>query len=174
MLPALPRSLESLGGIPAILLTTADHTRGARYLSDAFSCPIYAPAQQISKANQILGKSAMAYDEAASLPGGIRARRCRVEIPIWQASDAYVDEMMLVLPDMTVAIGDIAMGSPQGELWICPEGFNRVVDKDKQNACLGAFSKVLPRNTTCLLASHGTDLTVGVTKVLERRVASDT
>lgn len=43
VIPGLPQYLSTIGRIETIILTTHDHTRGSRYLSDAFACPVYAP-----------------------------------------------------------------------------------------------------------------------------------
>lgn len=40
VVPGLPQFLMSLGPARAIVLTTHDHTRGSRYLSEALSCPM--------------------------------------------------------------------------------------------------------------------------------------
>lgn len=173
MQPQLPCALKILGGVQAVLLTTADHTRGARYVADVFRCPIYVPAQSLWVASEALGACAVAYDESTPLPGDIHAIRCHISEPMWESeTSAYLDEMMLVLPNGAVAVGDIAMGSPDGELWVCPEGFNRVVDPAKVQASLTAFAQTLPRDTTYLLASHGRDVINMVCRALELRLAS--
>ncbi len=170
MQPQLPYALEILGGVQAVLLTTADHTRGARYVAHEFGCAVYVPAQSFSAASETLGPCAIAYDESTALPGGIHAVRCHIPEPMWESETSpYLDEMMLVLPNGAVAVGDIAMGSPDGRLWVCPEGFNYVVDPAKLQASLTAFAQALPRDTTYLLASHGRDLISLVSRVLELR-----
>ena len=172
MRPNLAQAMDLLGGVTAILLTTADHTRGARYLAEAFQCPVYVPAQSLSAATQAIGGRAVAYDESTRLPGGIHAVRCRIARSMWESDvNPYLDEMMLVLPNGAVAVGDIAMGSPDGRLWVCPEGFNSVADPAKVQASLAAFARSIPRGATHLLASHGSDLANTLSRELELREA---
>lgn len=174
MQPPLPDALKILGGVQAVLLTTADHTRGARYLAEAFECPVYVPAQSVHAAALGLGSCAVAYDESTLLPGNIHAVRCHVSQPMWEsANNPYLDEMMLVLPNGAVAVGDIAMGATDGRLWVCPEGFNRVVEPAKAQASLRAFAQALPRDSRHLLASHGRDIIHAIATELALRKARE-
>ncbi|MCL5015421.1 MAG: MBL fold metallo-hydrolase [Firmicutes bacterium] len=160
MRPDLPATLQALGGVLAIILTTHDHTRGARYLGQTFRAPIYVPAQA-SRTNLIRAgiNNPVFYDETTPLPLDLRAVRCTVALPLWQSeTDPYVDEMMLVLPGGMVATGDLVMGSENGTLLACPEGFNDPADKDKVKASLAVFASRLPKDSTTLLASHGSDI----------------
>jgi hypothetical protein len=121
---------------------------------------------------QALGSCAVAYDESTPLPGDIHAVRCHVSQPMREsASNPYLDEMMLVLPNGAVAVGDIAMGASDGRLWVCPEGFNRVADPAKVQASLTVFAQALPRAARRLLASHGRDLIHGIASELAWRQA---
>ncbi|HBQ96582.1 MAG TPA: hypothetical protein DD856_17625, partial [Sulfobacillus sp.] len=69
MRPDLPATLQALGGVLAIILTTHDHTRGARYLGQTFRAPIYVPAQA-SRTNLIRAgiNNPVFYDETTPLP----------------------------------------------------------------------------------------------------------
>ncbi|WP_053959940.1 MBL fold metallo-hydrolase [Sulfobacillus thermosulfidooxidans] len=160
MTPTLPSDLWTLGGIEAIILTTHDHTRGARYLAEYFQCPVYVPEQARAETLHQSGlHHVQFYGEGDGLPGNISALRCRIPYPIWQNEEApYLDEMSLILPCHVVVSGDIAMGSPNGHLWVCPEGFNDPADIQKVQAVFDVFQRILPANVTTLLAGHGTDL----------------
>lgn len=90
VIPGLPRYLSSMGTIQAIILTTHDHTRGSRYLSDAFSCPIYAPRfANHERLEQGRVEQPEWYDDSARLPGNLVAHRIRVTVE----ENPYMDEM---------------------------------------------------------------------------------
>lgn len=159
MHPDLPKWLHRMGGVGAIVLTTHDHTRGARYLSRAFQCPIYIPHQASPEAIRRAGiTDPVPYDETTRLPVGLRPLRCRVRLPMWESQRPYLDEMMLIYKTHTVIVGDVVMGDDKGRLQACPEGFNDPADLVKVRASLTAFTETLPSQVDILLASHGTDL----------------
>ncbi len=93
VLPGLPRMLASFGAVRAIILTTHDHTRGSRYLSDLFGCPIYAPAQA-DRSRLGIGRidQPLRYEDDMTLPGDLVARRM-VVTPA--GGRPYMDEMIL-------------------------------------------------------------------------------
>ncbi|WP_028962556.1 hypothetical protein [Sulfobacillus thermosulfidooxidans] len=160
MTPHLPTDLRVLGGIEAIILTTHDHTRGARYLAEYFQSPVYVPEQARAETLRRAGlEHVHFYAEGTRLPGDIHALRCQVPQPMWQADDApYLDEMALILPCHAIVCGDIAMGSVDRHLWICPEGFNHPADSQKVQAAFRVLDHVVPADVTTLLAGHGTDV----------------
>ena len=172
MCPELPLALQVLGNVLAIILSTHDHTRGARYLSQAFHAPIYVPSQASPKIITQKGiEHPVFYDETTPLPLKLRAVRCSVPFPIWQSeTDPYIDEMMLILPDGMVATGDLVMGSEKESLLACPEGFNDPPNTDKVQASLRVFAQKLPPNHTTLLASHGKDITGTLPQKLQSRL----
>ncbi|PSR33101.1 MAG: hypothetical protein C7B46_11475 [Sulfobacillus benefaciens] len=174
MVPKLTEALMVLGGVSAIILTTHDHTRGARYVSEMFSCPVYVPVQaNAERIDQAGIKNTLLYDETTLLPAGLKAYRCQVEPPMWQdASHPYLDEMMLVTLTGAVACGDIVMGSADGRLWGCPEGFNNPADLQKVFASLNTFKRILPPSVDTLLSAHGIDIVGDLQSQLQQRLAN--
>ncbi len=176
MVPKLTEALMVLGGVSAIVLTTHDHTRGSRHVSEVFSCPVYIPMQaNVERITQAGIKNMLLYDESTMLPAGLRACRCRVELPMWQdPSHPYLDEMMLVTPTGAVACGDIVMGSADADcrLYGCPEGLNDPADLQKVFASLNTFKRVLPSAVHTLLASHGVDIVGELQSQLQLRMAN--
>ncbi|MCL5116961.1 MAG: MBL fold metallo-hydrolase [Firmicutes bacterium] len=153
VLPGLPDVLASLGSVRAIILTTHDHTRGSRYLSDLFACPIYAPVQaDRSRLDAGRVQRPEWYEESTPLPGGLVARRTIVTM-----SDGrpYMDEMSLQRSDV-LFIGDLLTGNLDGTLAVCPEQFPGVSDVEQKTAkvaraLLGSIGSA-PR---LVLAGHG-------------------
>lgn len=153
-------ALKALGPVTAIVLTTHDHTRGARYLHERLGCPVYVPEQANRDHIRHAGlREVTWYSEDSPLPGNLKAHRCRVTLPMWQDPELpYLDEMMLVTQHHAVITGDIVMGNPGGGIYGCPEGFNDPADPAKVTAALMTFRAVLPIESQTLLAGHGQDL----------------
>ncbi len=140
VVPGLGDFLERFGRAHAIILTTHDHTRGSRYLSDRFGAPILVP-EQADEARLAQGRvvAAGAYRDGQTLPGGITARR----VPVWVDQSLYLDEMLLIRGDAAL-LGDVASGRLDGSIECCPEQF---VPGPRQSG------SVVPR--TSGIRSHG-------------------
>ena len=153
VVPGLPSYLASLGSVRAIVLTTHDHTRGSRYLSDLFSCPVFAPVQA-DRTRLQAGRVERPewYEDHADLPGHLVARRAAVTL---SNGRPYMDEMMLQRSDV-LFIGDLLAGKPDGTLAVCPEQFPGASDVAGKTA---AVARTLLREITSppqlILAAHG-------------------
>lgn len=158
----IEKLLPLIGKPQAIILTTADHTRGSKYLSAKLKVPIYVPLQSdsisVSPKKMYDGKGITnfeVYEEGTIF--WLSARKVTVfrnnedELP-------YIDEMILTY-DRTVITGDIAMGSPSGELLTIDEGFTVSPD---DNLVRSSFNVVKDRLSDLhienLLSSHGFDI----------------
>ncbi len=155
----------SMGTARAIVLTTPDHTRGSRYLSEALSCPIWAPAQA-DRDRLKLGRvrDPEWYDNGAELPGGLRARRTVVS---WPNGRTYMDEMMLQSTD-ALFIGDLLAGNLDGSVAVCPEQFPGVAQVDEKTRVAQAMLQTVPSAPRLLLTGHGWPVT-GDLAVLQQR-----
>jgi hypothetical protein len=170
MVPGLDVAITVLGGLRAIILTTHDHTRGAAWLSRQFGVPVHVPQQADRELVKRTGiEETVFYGEQGELPGGIRAQRARVTVPMW-SDETYVDEMMLLVPGGAVATGDLVMGASRGRLLGCPEGLTPSPDPVKVDASLTVFRTVLPRDIHTLLASHGDDLVHSLQEAVATRM----
>lgn len=173
MHPDLPRWLHRLGGARAIILTTHDHTRGARYLADVFRCPVYVPHQASEASIARAGiQDPIAYDETSMLPGNLRAIRCRVTLPMWQQEPPYLDEMMLIRQPNVLIAGDVVMADDRGRLQGCPEGFNDPADIKKVRASIATFTAAVPPETDTLLVAHGMDIVNDLRNQIQQRLKS--
>ena len=159
----LEKALPLIGKPEAIVLTTADHTRGSRYLSYKLQIPIYVPLQADSLSvspKKMYGDKGInnykIYEEGSLF--WLKTRRVTVyrndndKVP-------YMDEMVLMDENRSVITGDIAMGSYPGELLTINEGFT-----DSPDANLVSRSRIVIRDTLGglhldnLLSSHGYDI----------------
>ena len=172
LVPGLAAAMDVLGGVAAIVLTTADHTRGARWLSPRFDCPVHVPAQGDRKRLQGGGVTRpVFYEDGEMLPGGLTAVRCRVPEPVWTSDGSYIDEMMLVTAAGAVLTGDVVLGTEAGGLLAAPEGFTDDPKPETARQSLDAFRTALPSGAHTLLASHGADLVGTLELALAQRTA---
>lgn len=171
VVPGLPRMIESVGAVRAIILTTHDHTRGSRYLSDLWDVPIYAPVHADRSRLQV-GHVAEPewYEDATMLPGSLVARRVAVTLA---GNRPYMDEMLLQRKDV-IFIGDLAAGNPDGTLAACPEQFPGVGSLEEKTeavarALLGC-SAIPPR---LVLTGHGWPFSGSWQAELAKRIPAD-
>ncbi|MHB1956179.1 MAG: MBL fold metallo-hydrolase [Sulfobacillus sp.] len=171
VVPGLPRMLASFGAVRAIILTTHDHTRGSRYLSDLLGCPIYVPAQaersrlEVGRIDQPLW-----YEDAMVLPGDLVARRIVVTL---SGGRSYMDEMMLQAKGV-LFMGDLVAGNPDGTLAVCPEQFPGVDQLEQKTdavarALLGCTG-FMPR---LVLSGHGYPFSGDWQDALTKRMSVD-
>lgn len=150
VVPGLGDFLERFGRAHAIILTTHDHTRGSRYLSDRFGAPILVP-EQADEARLAQGRvvPAGAYRDGQTLPGGITARR----VPVWVDQSLYLDEMLLIRGDAAL-LGDVASGWLDGSIECCPEQFVPSPALAKVAASCRALRESVPTDVQLLLPGH--------------------
>ena len=159
----LEKALPLIGKAEAIVLTTANHTRGSRYLSYKLQIPIYAPLQadsfSVSPKKMYEDKGInnyKIYEEGSLL--WLKTKR----VTVWRNDGdkiPYLDEMILIDENRSVITGDIAMGSYSGELLTINEGFTDSPDVNlvsrSRNVIIDSFSGLHLDN---LLSSHGYDI----------------
>lgn len=168
MTRTLVEEIRALGTPSAIILTTVDHTRGARYLYGLFQCDLFVPAygSRAPLAEARLPR-ATPYRAGDRLPGGLTAAHVAVSTRMWSDTDApYLDEALLIDAHGGIFTGDIAMGSPAGHLYACPEGLNTPADPVKAQQSVAVFANAVPRGSHTLWASHGQDIVAGLASAL--------
>lgn len=159
----LEEAIKFVGNPQAIILTTADHTRGSRYLSNKLKLPIYVPIQDdslsVSPDKQYASKrivNYISYSEGSFF--WLSARRVKVYMKP-EDKVPYIDEMILMDNSRNMITGDIAMGSATGNLLTVDEGFttkprNSLV-KASYETMISTLKDLEPMN---LIAGHGYDL----------------
>ncbi|NMP23710.1 MBL fold metallo-hydrolase [Sulfobacillus harzensis] len=172
VIPDLPRVLASVGAVRAIILTTHDHTRGSRYLSDLFSCPLYAPVHADRGRLQVgRVEKPVWYEDGTHLPGGLVARRIVVTVP---DDRPYMDEMSLERSDV-LFVGDLLAGTLGGTLAVCPEQFPGVRQvEEKGRAVAGALLASISSPPRLVLAGHGWPFSGNWQAELTKRISEET
>ena len=171
----LEKAVKFMGEPEAIVITTADHTRGSRYLSHKLHIPLYVPVQNDSTSvspKQIYKEKGIVnyeiYDEGSLL--WLTSKRVKV----FRGKDdklPYMDEMILMDDEGSIITGDIVMGSPTGEVLTSNEGFTDTPDSSKVRASYEALRDSLKGLSQInLLSSHGTDIVGNLhKKMLEKK-----
>ena len=171
VLPGLPRMLASFGAVCAIILPTHDHTRGSRYLSDVFECPIYAP-EQAERGRLGVGRVDQPkwYEDGVAIPGDMVARRMVVTL---DGAPPYMDEMILQRQDV-LFIGDLVAGKPDGTLAVCPEQFPGVGQlEQKSKAVARVLLERIDFVPQLVLSGHGSPFSGDWLDELTKRVSVD-
>ncbi len=172
----IEKAILLLGRPEAIIITTADHTRGSRYLSYKLNIPIYVPDQSdsISVSPVKTYKEKKIANYKIYNEGKIFWLNSRRVIVYKKKGDEvpYIDEMILADSDGSIFTGDIAMGSSNGELLVCNEGFTDTPDslivRSSYESLNNAISGTSQNNLIC---SHGNDIIGGLhEKVNEKKV----
>ncbi len=163
LVPGLMESAARLGKLEAIILTTLDHTRGAKYINERTGAPIFIPDQV---------KSTCVDPEAVLWQKGIREfhkysdkdlfglKPYRVTAEGKSAADKpWMDEFALLVPKEYLIVGDVAIGTPEGNIIPAPEWFPHTPPHPELPSVFREFSKVvLNSGATSLLASHGSNI----------------
>ncbi len=165
LVPGLTEAIKSLGNPVAVILTTLDHTRGCRYITRNLDTKLLIPSQPVSEAldpeKMIVEKKLAGYEtyEEGEI-GGLDLTAFRVTVPPRSGKTvSYMDEMMLLDNRGNLFAGDIAMGTPEGKILTCPQGFMQDPPEDVYRSTFKAASSVIIRTgSTSLFAGHGDDL----------------
>lgn len=173
VVPGLLDAATNLGGLEAVILTTGDHVRGSLYYESHSDARVYIPHQtenDIDELSDIMRKNlkrSTVYSEGDDLPGGIKPFRAVVER---RKSAPSINEMMLLTPNGELLAGDIAMGSPHGELLTRNEFFYTSPNQEDNAVCLKTIASVVRKSKAMtLLASHGHDLKDNLQQALSRK-----
>ena len=171
----IEQAVTFMGKPEAIIITTADHTRGSRYLSYKLKIPLYVPDQgdsisvspgEIYREKKIANYKA--YNEGPIF--WLNAKRVKVyrkkedKVP-------YIDEMILADNDGNIFTGDIAMGSSSCELLTCNEGFTDEPDTMLVKSSFESLKNATKElNKNNLISSHGTDIVGNLDEKIKKKM----
>ena len=161
--PQLIEDIENVGDPAFIILTTADHTRGAKYLSQKLGVDLFIPKQ---KPARYLNPEKMLeckdiskfkyYDENTSFPTNLKPLRLSIS---GKGGSLLLDEMALLTHNNEIIVGDIASGGPDGKILSGEESFTKTPDKVYSKACFDVVNNmIISNNVESLIASHGHDI----------------
>lgn len=164
--PLVPKLLESagkLGRVEGIILTTLDHTRGAKYISSKTGATLYVPDQAASKAvdpHSVLEQKGITSFEKYG-EGSLHcftARRLTVK---GEDNDTvpWMDEFALQTGNRELLVGDIAVGTENGRVMAAPEWFPHEPAHDPWEPAHDVLKKLIRESgAVTLLASHGSNI----------------
>lgn len=163
LVPGLVESVMRLGEPVAVLLTTIDHARAARYLGSEHGLKVHIPVQ-VETTNLNPAKTLehegigdfQTYDEDTALPGGMKAIRARVFTGM---EKPRYDEMVLLTESGELLTGDLACGNRDGEFLVGPEMFNPDPGTIEVDACFQIMAAIIGQSkANTLLSSHWHDI----------------
>lgn len=160
LVPGLLDSVNRIGKLEAIILTTLDHTRGAKYISEKTGATLFIPPQDKSLAvdpEAVLAqkeiKDFQKYDTKEIQ--GLRPYRITVENKKTD-KEPWMDEFALLTDHKEMIAGDIAIGTSDGKIFLAPEWFPHDPPHQRYSPAEDIFSKIVRESgATSLLASHG-------------------
>lgn len=173
MVPHLISSISRLGDLEAVILTTAAHIRGSKYICSVTGATLYIP-------NQV--KSADVDPdfviEVKNIQGFVKYRENTIfglkPIRMFVKGDRkgdvpWVDEYALLTDHNELIVGDIAIGTPEGTLKLAPEWFPSINALKPQESVHLEFKRIVRKiGAKTLLASHGADLYGNLQEELKR------
>lgn len=173
LVPDLLKMINRLGRIDAVMLTTLDHTRGARYIAEKTGADLYIPDLMHSKAfdpDEILRqkgiKNFSKYGEEKVY--GISPLRVTVEAESGHDMP-YMDEFALLTGSGYLIVGDIAIGTPNGHISVAPEWFPEDPPYERWDPAVRKFLETVRHSKAhSLLASHGHSIYGNLQETAER------
>lgn len=162
LIPGLLEASSRLGKLKAVILTTLDHTRGSRYISEKTGATLMVPDQD---ENQVDPASVMElkrfkkpekYGEGNVL--GLKAYRLAFQGDSTGRVPG-MDEFALLTPGKELITGDIAVGTVDNRLSLAPEWYPLDPPLPPYQPVHKIFSEVVKKSgAVTLLASHGSNL----------------
>lgn len=158
VVPGLLESVSRLGKLKAVILTTMNHTRGSRFISERSGVPVYLPDQDKEKVGEkewismkeienikiygeekVLGFEALKFDDDYALVSG------EGDLLVGDNTVADIHGKLLPAPDWFPGVTSEQLSSPRYQ-----EFRNRIVERLKEIA--------RQTGATNFLGSHGYDI----------------
>lgn len=169
--PGLLEEVGRLGRIEAVIITTLDHARGARYIQRRTGASLYLPDQVRSATldpEQYLAWTGISNYETYGNEELFGLKPFRITVKGGKGEDMpYMDERALLTDHSELIAGDIAVGTENGELLIAPEWFPNP-HEPLPNAHDAFRNAVLKSGADSLLAPHCSDLRGNLKKLIEQ------
>ena len=163
LVPGLLESLEKLGKVSSVVLTTLDHTRGAKYIARKTGATLYVPDQvkstYVDPAAILKEKEITDCQKFTEIDEpGLRTFRVTVRGKEGSAIP-WFDEFAFLTRGRELIVGDIATGTQGKRIKLAPEWFPANPPLERYLPAESVFTKLV-RDTgaTTLLATHGENL----------------
>ncbi len=163
LVPGLLDSIERLGKLEAVILTTLDHTRGAKFISKKTGARLLLPDQDESLSvnpGAIIEQKEIREFEKYSEGEVYGMKAFRLKIEGERTSEIpWMDEYSLLTRERQLIVGDIAIGDSRERLVLAPEWFPHDPPHKPYEPARREFSRLVREaGAETLLASHGCNL----------------
>lgn len=155
--PGIIKALKRLGKVLGIIITTGNHTRGARYIAEKTGATIFLPEQdsEAVDAKGALAIKGIGSHETYSTGDllGLKALK-------------LTDEFALLTEKRELIVGDSAVGTLDGNVILTPEWFPHEPRYPGNPTVHEGFKKLVSdTGAKTLLASHGENIYGNLDKV---------
>jgi glyoxylase-like metal-dependent hydrolase (beta-lactamase superfamily II) len=163
LVPDLLDSVLRIGKLGAVILTTLDHTRGAKYICAKSKADLFIPEQLKSTSvdpDLILSQKGIKDFQKYGTKNlfGMKPIRITIEGKV-NGEMPWIDEFALLTDNKELIVGDIAVGTFDGKVIVAPEWFPHNPPNSPYLPAIKAFSEIVPESgAVSLLASHGYNL----------------
>ncbi|AKA47934.1 hypothetical protein IX51_01220 [uncultured archaeon] len=167
LVPGLIDSISRLGKLEAIMLTTLDHTRGARYISKKTGARLLIPDQHESisvNPEAILEQKEIREFERYGMDKIYGLKPFRITVASERTSGVpCIDEYAFLTPEEELIVGDIAIGDSAGNLVVAPEWFPHDPPHKPYGKARTEFARVVRESgADVLLSGHGQNIYGGL------------
>ncbi len=163
LVPGLLDSVRRIGPLKAVILTTLDHTRGAKYISGKAGATMFIPDQVKSKAvdpEGVLQQKEIRDFQKYSSNDMFGLRPCRITVEGKKGDTIpWMDEFALLTENRELIVGDIAIGTSSRKVMLAPEWFPHEPPHPRHEPAAMVFSELVKKTgATTLLSTHGENL----------------
>lgn len=171
LVPRLIDSISRLGKVEAVILTTMDHIRGAKYISEKTGADLFIPDQAKSfwlDPEEVLSQKGIRGFQKYGGEDLFGLKCYHITVPQEGGTDEpYLDEFALLTDKKELIVGDIAIGKPDGGVVLAPEWFPHDPPYKENPYSKRAFKRVLDASDAdSLLAPHGCNIYGGLQKFI--------
>lgn len=169
--PGIIDVIKRLGNLDAVILTTLDHTRGAKNITKDTGATLYVPDQgkslSVNPEKILSEKNIVDYKIYGNQKlFDLEPRRIVVEGDE-TGSPPWIDEFSLLTESGDLIVGDIAIGTEDNRVDIAPHWFPYDPRLPNHPHAISAFSKLVQETgASSLLCSHGKDIVGGLQELV--------
>jgi uncharacterized cupin superfamily protein len=139
--------VRALGGVAAVVLTTATLVRDAARCAAEFGCGVLAPEPALPAVRGAGITAVQPYGPGTQLPAGLRA------VPVPHAPSLGECALYNPAEGGTLIVGDAIVGEPMGALGLAPRGGSG--DSAETAAAARGLRALLTRRLSRVLVAHG-------------------
>ena len=160
LVPGLLDAVSRIGKLDAVILTTLDHTRGSRYIIMKTGAELYIPDQVTSLSvdpDNVLKQKDIRNFHRYSKEGLFGLKPFRITAKGREGEEVpWLDEFAFLTDRKELIVGDIAIGTPEGDLILSPEWFPHDPPHPPHPPAFRELDRIVKETgAETLLAPHG-------------------